>query len=398
MNDRPRIPGRRLLHSPGPTPIPDEVLHALTRQPMDMGDPRVDEDIARVSAGLQRLLRTTAEVFMFIGNGHGAWEAAVENFIPPEGVALVAGTGHFSEGWAVQSEALGRRVVRTPWREGFPIDADAVAGALRDDRERRIAAVFMVHTDTSSGVTSDVAALRRAMDDSGHPALLVVDVVASLCAEPFDMDALGVDAALGASQKGLMCPPGVSFIAANARAVEVALRNPARRHYWDIVARREPMSYRRFCGTPPQNLLAAMVAAIGLLEHEGLDRVLARHQRHRGLVHAAVEGWKSAGAVDFFARDPPSRSAAVTTVLTPPGTPIDRLREIAREDFQCAFAGALGPLHGKGFRIGHLGDQNPAQMLGALGAMEAALRAVGVPVGDGVGAAVKALAAPYMPA
>lgn len=395
MTDRPRIPGRRFLHSPGPTPVPDEVLHAMSRQPMDMGDPRVDAVIAACDQGLKRLLRTeAADVFFYAANGHGVWEAVVENLLPPGGVALVPGTGHFSESWAVQTEALGRRVVRTPWHEGLPIDPAAVTRALREDREGEIAAVFVVHTDTSSGITSDLPALRAAIDAADHPALFVVDVVASLGAEPFDMDTLRADVALGASQKGLMCPPGVGFVAVGAAAFEAARRNPAPRFYWDFVLRKSDLSYRKFCGTPPQNLMAGLEAALALLHREGLDAVLARHRRLAGLVHAAVEGWSEGGALGFFARDPACRSAAVTTITVPPGTDVDALRDVARERFQVAFAGALGPLQGRGFRIGHLGDQNPAGVLGCLAVVEAALRVQGIPVGaGGVQRAVMALAA-----
>lgn len=385
MPDAHRIPGRRLLHSPGPTPVPDEVLHAMMRQPLDMGDPRVNQVIAACEAGLKELLQTEAgDVFFYACNGHGAWEAAIENLLPPGAAVLIPGTGHFSESWAVQTEALGRRVVRTPWVEGLPINPADVHAALQADRERRIAAVFMVHTDTSSGITSDVAALRAALDAADHPALLVVDMVASLAVEPFAMDALRVDAVVGASQKGLMCPPGLGFLATNARAFAAAQANPCPRFYWDIVQRRSPLSYRKFCGTPPQNLLFALEAALGLIRLEGgLDAVLARHRRLAGLVHAAVEGWREGGALDFFCREPAARSSAVTTITVPPGTDVDGLRALAREDYQVAFAGALGPLQGRAFRIGHLGDQNPAQLLGALAAVEAALVAQGIPVGFG---------------
>jgi alanine-glyoxylate transaminase/serine-glyoxylate transaminase/serine-pyruvate transaminase len=293
----------------------------------------------------------------------------------------------------VETEALGRRVVRTPWHEGWPIDPAAVTQALRDDRGQEIAAVFVVHTDTSSGITSDLAAIRAAIDAADHPALFVVDVVASLAAEAFDMDALRADVAVGASQKGLMCPPGVGFVAVNGTAFEAARRNPAPRFYWDFVLRRSELSYRKFCGTPPQNLMAGLQAALGLLQREGLPQVLARHRQLAGLVHAAVEGWREGGALDFFACEPASRSAAVTTITVPPGTDVDALRAVAREDFQVAFAGALGPLQGRGFRIGHLGDQNPAGVLGCLAVVEAALRVQGIPVGPGgVQRAVAALA------
>ncbi len=388
-----RIPGRRLLHSPGPTPIPDEVLHAMMRQPMDMGDPRLDTIIADCESGLRAVLGSAqADVFFYGANGHGAWEAAIINLLAPGKLALVPGTGHFSESWALQTEALGREVRRTPWHEGWPIDVAAVEQALRDDTQHQIAAVFVVHTDTSSGITSALAPLRAALDATRHPALLVADVVASLASESFDMDTLGVDVALGASQKGLMCPPGLGFLAMNARAFQVVQANPTPRYYWDCVLRKSPLAYRKFCGTPPQNLLAGLQAALALLQQEGMSKVLARHQRHRALVHAAVTGWGQGGALGFFGRDPASRSAAVTTITVPAGTDVDALRAVAREDFQVAFAGALGPLQGRAFRLGHLGDQNPANVLGCLAAVEAALQVQGLPIGSGVQRAAALLA------
>ena len=388
-----RIPGRRLLHAPGPTPLPDEVLHALMRQPMDMGDPRLDAVIAACEQGLREVLCTnSADVFFFICNGHGAWEACIVNLLPPGAAVLIPGTGHFSESWAQQAEALGRRVVRTPWVEGLPIDAGAVEAALRADTAHDIAAVFVVHTDTSSGITSDLAALRAAVDAARHPALFVADVVASLAAEPFAMDRLRVDVALGASQKGLMCAPGIGFLALNERAFAAVQNNPAPRFYWDCVARKSPLAYRKFCGTPPQTLLAGLEAAIGLIRQEGLAQVLARHRLLMQLVHAAVQGWAEAGALGFFGQVPASRSSAVTTITVPTGTDVDALRAVAREDFQVAFAGALGPLQGRGFRIGHLGDQNPATVLGCLAAVEAALQVQGIPIGSGVQRAAALLA------
>jgi len=396
MPEPTRIPGRRFLHSPGPTPVPDEVLHALMRQPMDLGDPRVNETIEACESGLKRLLDAPAgaDVFFFASNGHGVWEAVIENLAPPGGTVLIPGTGHFSESWAIQTEALGRRVVRTPWHEGYPIDAAAVEQALRADHAREIVAVLVVHTDTSSGVTSDLAALRDAIDRADHPALFVVDGVASFGAAPFSMQALRCDVAVGASQKALMCPPGVGFTAVNPAALAVAVRNPAPRFYWDWVRRKSDLSYRKFCGTAPQSVMAGMEAALGLIFSEGLDEVFARHRRLARAVHAAVDAWRSAGALGFFGREPTSRSVSVTTITVPPGTDVDALRAVARERFQVAIAGALGPLIGRGFRIGHLGDQNPAGILGALAGIEAAMTVQGIPFGrDGVARAVAALAA-----
>jgi len=296
---------------------------------------------------------------------------------------LVPGTGHFSESWAVQCEAMGARVIRTPWVEGLPIDPADVEAVLRDDAAHEIVAVFAVHTDTASGITNDLAALRAAIDRAGHPALFVVDVVASLAAAPFAMDDLRVDVAVGASQKGLMVPPGLCFVAANAAAMEAARRNPAPRFYWDWRLRRDPHSYRKFCGTPPQSLLAGLEASLALIFREGVPEVLARHRLLADAVHAAVQCWSEAGAVGFLGQVPASRSVSVTAILVKPGVDPDAIRRLARERFQVAIAGGLGPLAGRVFRIGHLGDLNAPMVLGCLAGIEATMAAQGVPYGRG---------------
>ena len=394
MTEPRRLPGHRFLHSPGPTRVPDEVQDAMRRQPMDLADPRVDELIASCERGLKRVLQTeAADVFIYATNGHGAWEVVVENLIPPGGCVLVPGTGHFSDSWAVQTEALGRRVRRTPWREGFPIDAAAVEQALREDTAHEIVAVFAVHTDTASGITSDMAALRAAIDAADHPAMFVVDVVASLAAAPFAMDALRANVVLGASQKGLMTPPGLGFVAVDAAAAAVATRNPAPRYYWSWDLRRDALSYRKFCGTPPLNLLMGLEAALGLIFREGLEAVHARHAAIARAVHAAVDGWSSEGAIGFVAEEPATRSVSVTAVRVAAGLDPEAMRSVARERFQVAFAGGLGVLSGRAFRIGHLGDMNPAMILGCLGGIEAALTVQGIPFGrDGLARAVASLA------
>ncbi len=224
------IPGERLLHcsARGPVHVLAEVLNAMHRQPMDHADPRLDAIIANIEAGLRRTLRTdAAEIFMYACNGHGVWEAVTENLLAPGEAALLPATGHFSEQWALQLEATGRRAIRTAYRHGYPIDPADVEAALRADTKREIVAVFMVHTDTASGITHDVAAIRAAIDRTGHPALLVADVVASLGAAPFAMDAQRVNVAVGASQKGLMSPPGLGFVAVDERGAAVAARNKA---------------------------------------------------------------------------------------------------------------------------------------------------------------------------
>jgi alanine-glyoxylate transaminase / serine-glyoxylate transaminase / serine-pyruvate transaminase len=390
-----RIPGDRFLHSPGPTHIPGEVLNAMHRQPMDHGDPRLEQLVAACETGLRRMLQTAqADLYMYISNGHGAWEAATENLLAPGQAVLIPGTGHFSEQWAMQVEATGRRVVRTPYREGYPIAPNDVERALRDDKKHDIVAVFAVHTDTASGTTCDLKAIRAAIDAAGHPALFVADIVASLAAAPFAMDALGVNVAVGASQKGLMCPPGFGFVAVDARAGELAAKNPAPRYYWDWGRRKAEYSYRKFCGTAPQSLLFGLEAALALLEREGMAAVHARHALLARAVQAAVECWSREGAVSLHCRVPAARSVSVTTIEVRAGIDVEALRSVARERFQVAFAGALGPQLGRAFRIGHLGDVNAAMILGCLAGVEAAMLVQGIPYGrDGVQKAVDCLAA-----
>ena len=377
-------PGRQFLHSPGPSHVPLEVMQAMSRQPMDMADPRLGQCIAAVESGLRRLIGTRdAAIFVYAANGHGAWEAVISNLVAAGQTVLIPGTGHFSESWAVQTEAMGGKVLRTQWIEGQAIDMAAVAQALREDHAHSIVALFAVHTDTASGVTSDMLALRQALDAAQHPALLVVDVVASLGAAAFDMDALGVNVVLGASQKGLMCPPGLGFAAADRRAMAVCASNPQPRFYWDWRLRDSEFSYRKFCGTPPQTLLMGLEAALALLFNEGVDRALVRHRLMADMVHAAVQCWSRGGDLQFFGTQPSCRSTSVTAIAVAPGIDPEALRTVARERFDIAIAGGLGPLAGRVFRIGHLGDMNAPMILGCLAGVEAALRVQGVRIGTG---------------
>jgi len=389
-----RIPGNRSLHSPGPTHVPAEVLNAMHRQPLDHGDPRLGDTIEAIETGLKKVLQTSkGELFMFASNGHGAWEATIENLIAPGQTVLMPGTGHFSESWAVQAEASGRKVIRTPFREGYPVDPNDVEKALRADTKREIKAVFAVHTDTASSTTNDLRKLRAAIDASGHPALFVVDVVASLAAAPFAMDELGINVAVGASQKGLMSPPGLGFVAVDKQEREIAAANPSPRFYWDWKRRQAKFSYNKFCGTPPQNLLFGIEAALELLFLEGMDNVIARHALLSRAVHAAVECWSKEGAVQFHCKVPEARSVSVTTIELGAGYDPEAMRDVARERFQVAVAGGLGPQTGRAFRIGHLGDLNAPMILGCLAGVEAAMTVQGIPFGkDGVQQAVACLA------
>ena len=397
MPPDPHFPGRRFLHSPGPTHVPDEVMVAMSQQPMDLADPRVAPLIAECESGLARLMDAPADakVFLYAGNGHGAWEAVIANVVRPGGHVLVAGTGHFSEGWALQTEACGGRVTRTPWIEGKPIDPNTLANVLRADTQQSIDAVFVVHTDTASSVTNDLAAISEALRATGHRALLVVDVVASLGAAPFSMRALGAHVVLGASQKGLMTHPGLAFVAADAKARDWARTNPGPRFYWDWERRDSDLAYRKFCGTAPYSLIQGLRAALARIEREGLDQVLARHAQLAQATQASVAHWAQAGALGFFAQDAANRSVSVTSITTGPGVDPEVIRHVARERFQVAVAGGLGPLAGRIFRIGHLGDLNAAMLLGCLAGVEAALRVCGVPHrSGGVEAAIEVLTRP----
>jgi alanine-glyoxylate transaminase / serine-glyoxylate transaminase / serine-pyruvate transaminase len=359
--------------------VPDAVVSAMARQPTDLADPRLPLLIAACESSMKALLKTAAaEVFFYAANGHGGWEAVIANLIAPGSAVLIPGTGHFSDSWTEQVEAFGGQALRTPYIEGFPVDPAALEATLRDDTSHRIGAVFVVHTDTASGTTCDLRALRRAIDAAAHPALFVVDVVASLGAAPFAMDELGVNVAIGASQKGLMLQPGLAFVAADARAMEAARRNPAPRFYWDWERRVSEHSYRKFCGTPPLAHLAGLEAALGLIDTEGLANVHARHARLARAVHAAVARWGEAGALRLFTKPAAARSVSVTAIEVSAGIDPEALRTVARERFQVAIAGGLGPLGGRVFRIGHLGDVNEAMILGCLAGVEAALGVQGI--------------------
>jgi alanine-glyoxylate transaminase / serine-glyoxylate transaminase / serine-pyruvate transaminase len=393
-----RIPGIRSLHSPGPTRVPEAVLAAMQRPMMDLGDPRVMALITACEDGLRRVLNSAnAHTIFYAANGHGMWEATTANLSEPGRTLLIAGSGHFSDSWAAQTEILGgatgTAVQRTPYTEGLPIDANAIEQALREDRAHRISAVLVVQTDTASGISSDLAAVRRAIDAAGHPALFVVDGVASVAAEPLNMDSLGIDVIMGASQKGLMGPPGLGFAAVGPRAMAYTEAHAGPRFYWDWARRNSELQYRKFCGTPPLAHLAGLEAALGLIAQEGLVAVHARHRRLANAVHAAVSHWGTAGELKLFCKVPAARAAGVTAIEVGSGTDPEALRTVARERFQVSIAGGLGPLAGRVFRIGHLGDMNEAMILGALAGVEAALQVQGVAhAPGGVTAAVKHLA------
>lgn len=385
--------GHEFLHCPGPTHIPARVLDAMHRQPLDLVDGRMKEIARSVFADLKGIFRTEGHVFVYAANGHGGWEAALTNLCLPGDRVLVPEVGHFSSSWADHARALGLEVetIGGDWRHA--VDPGEIERRLRADGGERIKAVLAVQVDTGTGIANDIPAIRAAIDAAGHPALLVADVIASLGAMPFEMDAWGVDVAMTASQKALMCPPGLALVAANERAVGVARSLQRRQRYWDWVPRLGEHSYLMFCGTMPEHHLFGLRAALDLVAEEGLPAILARHRRLAGAVHRAVEVWAEAGAFSFNALVPAERAVSVTTIRTAEGVDADRIRTHARETLAVSVAGGLGALGGKAFRIGHLGDLNEGMVLGCLASLEVALIELAVPHGSGaLRAAVEHLA------
>ena len=385
--------GHEFLHSPGPTHIPDRVLAAMHRQPLDLVDRRLKDIAHSCFADLADVFRTKGRVFIYAANGHGGWEAALANICVPGDAVLIPEVGHFSNSWADHARALGLEVVSLEgdWRHA--IDPQDIETALRRDTERRIKAVLAVQVDTGTAVASDIAAVRVAIDAAGHPALLVADTIASLAAMPFEMDDWGVDVAITASQKALMCPPGLTILAANEKAIRAAASLPLRHRYWDWKTRMGEENYRSFCGTMPEQLIFGLRAALDIIKEQGLPAIFARHRRLAGAVHQAVETWAEAGALSFNAAEPDQRAVTVTAIRTAEGIDADLIRSHARETLGVSVAGGLGLLSGHAFRIGHLGDLNEPMLLGCLAALEVAFIQLKVPhAPGGVRAAVEFLA------
>lgn len=392
------VSAREFLHTPGPTHIPDRVLNAMHRQPYDLSDPRFLDLALSCFEDLKGIFRTEGEVFLYASNGHGGWEAALSNLFEPGDCVLLPDVGHFSQSWGGHARAFGLEVLSPLGDRRRALDPQVVEDALRDDGVGRIKAVLAVQTDTATGITSDIPAIRAAIDAAGHPALLVVDVIASLAAAPFAMDDWGIDVAIGASQKALMGPPGLAAVAVSRRAAEVAATRAGPRYYWDWRIRSEREMYRRFCGTAPEHTLFGLREALDILAEDGLDAVIARHARLAAAVQATVAAWASAGALAFNALEPAERSVSVTTVLMPEGIDGQAFRDYVRDEHGVALGGGLGTMEGGAFRIGHLGSLNAPMVLGCLATVETALIRKSVPHGEGgLRAAVELLAADRAP-
>ena len=387
-----RLPGRQFFANPGPTNIPDSVLREMSHQTVDFMSTDFLALYEGCVAGLKRLIGTNGDVFFYTASGHGAWEATLVNLFSPGDVLLVIETGVFSESWAAMMAKHGLvvRTVAADWRAG--VDYAAVTAALRADTAGEIRAVCCVHNETSTGMTMDLPAVRAAMDDTGRGGLLLADGISSLGCLEFHMDAWGVDAVVGGSQKGLMLPVGFSFTAVGPRAMAAHATARLARHYfdWQVMLGRR---HRSFVGTAPAGMFFALAEALRLLEGEGMPAVVARHHRLGGAVRAAVRAWSGNDGPTLFPLDLARASDSVSAILVPEGHDAEAVRRAAL-GYGVSLGGGLGPLGGRVFRIGHLGDLNEPMVLGTLGGVELALRAVGVPHGrGGVEAAVDALAA-----
>jgi alanine-glyoxylate transaminase/serine-glyoxylate transaminase/serine-pyruvate transaminase len=385
--------GRDFIQLPGPTNVPERVLRAMNRPMVDFAG----ADFTAMARGclddLRRVFQTEGAVYAYSANGHGAWEVVFDNLIAPGETVLMPETGRFSQSWAEMAEALGVRVLTTQAFHDGPIDPAAIETVLAADRDHAIKAVAMVHVETSTGITHDVAAVRRAIDATGHPALLVVDAIASLGCVDLAMDRLGVDLVVTASQKGLMMPAGMAFVAVGERARAVAASGGAPRRYWDWRLRTGEESYYWFYGTPPVQMLFGLREALDMLFEEGLPQVFARHHRLAEATRRAVARWGENGEIGFQCRTAAARSDVVTALTFPSGADPDALRALCRERLSVAFGGGIGPFAGRLLRIGHLGDLNEPMLLGALGGLEVAMRASAVPhAGGGVDAAAQYLA------
>ncbi|SMF18613.1 alanine-glyoxylate transaminase / serine-glyoxylate transaminase / serine-pyruvate transaminase [Tistlia consotensis] len=379
-----RLLGPEFLMIPGPTSLPDRVRTAMSSPAMDFSGEAFAALAERAFRGLKPIFRTEGEIFLYAANGHGAWEAALANCLQPGETVLVPETGLFARVWRQMAADLGleTQAVETDWRHA--VAPERIEAILRDDTAGRIKAVMVVHTDTAASVCSDLRGVRAAIDAAGHPALLMVDAIASLCTTDFAMDDWGIDVTVAAAQKALMVPPGLSIVAAGPKALE---RCQAGRHlpgsYWMWQARLGKLLYQRFCGTAPIQHVAALGEALAMIEEPGLPAVIEQHRRLAAMVQAAVERWGSTGFLEFNALVPAERAASVTSVRVPGDFDAERIRDHARLRYGLTIGGGLGPLKGQIFRIGHMGFLNEAYVLGALGVLQATFRDLGLPVGDG---------------
>ena len=393
--------GRHFLQIPGPSPVPDRVLRAMSLPTIDHRGPEFGVLGLKVLAGMQQIFKTRHPVVIYPASGTGAWEAALSNTMSPGDTVLMYEGGQFATLWQKMALRLGlapeflalpgiddETGLPSSWRHG--VQAELIEKRLRSDTAHRIKAVCVVHNETSTGVTSDIAAVRRAIDQARHPALLMVDTISGLASTDYRHDEWGVDVAISGSQKGLMLPPGISFNALSPRAIEASKGAKLPRAFWawDEIVEMNKGGYWPY--TPNTNLLYGLHESLAMLLGEGLDKVFARHQRWAAGVRAAVAGW----GLPTQCADPAVYSPVLTGVVTPVGVDADAVRKLIHQRFDLSLGTGLGKVKGRMFRIGHLGDSNDLTLLGALAGCEMGLRLAGVALaGSGVQAAMSHFAA-----
>jgi alanine-glyoxylate transaminase/serine-glyoxylate transaminase/serine-pyruvate transaminase len=386
--------GRHFLQIPGPSPVPDRILRAMSYPTIDHRGPEFGALGLKVLAGIKKVFKTEQPVIIYPASGTGAWEAALTNVLSPGDTVLMYETGHFATLWKKMAEALGLKpeFLGEPgiegWRRG--VQADRIEARLREDKDHLIKAVCVVHNETSTGVVSDIASVRRAIDAAKHPALLLVDTISGLASADYRHDEWGVDVTVSGSQKGLMLPPGISFNAVSQKAIEASKSAKLPRAFWDWTDIIEMNKTGYWPYTPNTNLLYGLHEALEMILGEGLDNVFARHQRLAAACRAAVEAW----GLEIQCADPSVYSPILTGVMTPAGFDADEIRRTIYENFNMSLGTGLGKMKGKMFRIGHLGEANELTLMATLAGCEMGLKMAGVPIAaSGVAAAMDSLMA-----
>ena len=375
--------GREFLAIPGPTTMPDAVLQAMHRPAIDIYSKEMLDLTESLLRDISNLFATKGKSYIYIANGHGAWEAALSNVLSRGDKILVLESGRFAVGWGNAAALMGAEVevLKGDWRRA--VRPHEVEERLRRDKEHKIKAVVVVQVDTASGVQNDIEAIGKAIKASGHPALYMVDTVASLGCMPFEMDKWGVDVAMSGSQKGLMTPPGLGFVAANDRALEVHAKANMRTPYWDWSEREGTEHYRKYAGTAPVHLLFALRQAIDMIHEEGLENVFRRHRLLGEAARRAVTAWAEGQVLSFNIVEANERSDTVTTVLMGNGHDPVALQRYCKEKCGVVLGTGIGDLQGQAFRIAHMGHVNAPMLLGTLGVIEVGLNALKMPHGKG---------------
>jgi alanine-glyoxylate transaminase / serine-glyoxylate transaminase / serine-pyruvate transaminase len=374
--------GREFLSIPGPTNIPDAVLAAMQRPAIDIYSGDMLGLTHSLHEDLPKIFRTAGRTYIYAANGHGGWEAALSNVLSRGDTVLVLESGLFALGWGEMAQMMGVKVEVLKGDLRRAVNPAAVTQRLEADTSHEIKAILVVQIDTASGVANDIKAIRQAIDAARHPALLMVDAVASLGCMPFEMDAWGVDVAMAGSQKGLMTPPGLAFVAGNDRAHAAHQKADLRTRYWDWTFRQGQAHYQKYGGTPPQHLLFGLRKALDLLLAEGLEHAARRHALLAEATRRAISRWGEKHALAINVSQPEERANSITCVLLPDRDP-QPLLDYCRNKCGVVLGVGIGPLSGRAFRIAHMGHTNAPMVIGTLGAVEMGLTALSIPHGAG---------------